>query len=101
MKQHDENLIQTDDASVRIRSLAGNAILPWHYHTEIEDNMFCLTGSIEVQLRNPDDKIILRPGERCRVDLDRTHRVLNGGSEAASYLLVQGVGKYDFNMVDD
>ena len=93
----EEVLLQTDNVSVRILELDAGGALPWHHHSEITDYIFALDGEIEVQLRSPDEKLALAPGERCEVAVGRVHRVVNLCNRKTKYLLIQGVGKYDFN----
>ena len=96
----EEELIKTDDVSVRILELETGEALPWHSHSEVTDHIFALDGEIEVQFRSPDEKITLAPGERCGVPTGRVHRVVNLCKRKTKYLLIQGVGKYDFNKAD-
>ena len=93
----EEVLIQTNDVSVRILELEAEGGLPWHHHSEVTDYIFALDGEIEVQLKSPDEKIALTPGQRCDVSTGRVHRVVNMCQRKTKYLLIQGVGKYDFN----
>ncbi len=93
----EEVLIQTDNVSVRILELEAGEALPWHSHSEVTDYVFALDGEIEVQLRSPDGKVALAPGQRCDVPTGRIHRVVNMCQRKTKYLIIQGVGKYDFN----
>jgi len=93
----EEVLIKTDNVSVRILELEEGQELPWHYHSQITDYVFALDGEIEVQLRSPEEKVALTPGQRYEVKTGRVHRVVNLCRRKTKYLLVQGVGKYDFN----
>src|SRR3990172_9361912 len=95
----EEVLIQTDNVSVRILELEAEEALPWHYHSEVTDYIFALDGEIEIQLRSPDETVALTPGQRCKVSTGRVHRVVNMCQRKTKYLLIQGVGKYDFNRV--
>lgn len=95
----EEVLIKTDSVSVRILELEAEGGLPWHYHSEVTDYVFALDGEIEVQLKSPDEKVALAPGQRCKVSTGRVHRVVNLCKRKNNYLLIQGVGKYDFNKV--
>jgi quercetin dioxygenase-like cupin family protein len=95
----EEVLIQTDNVSVRILELEAGGALPWHHHSEVTDYVFALDEEIEVQLRSPDETVRLTPGERCAVPTGRVHRVVNMCQRKTKYLLIQGVGKYDFNKV--
>jgi quercetin dioxygenase-like cupin family protein len=94
-----EVLVKTDDIRVRIMTLSPRELSDWHYHTQIADNIFCLTGTILVRMQNPEQEVRLAPGERCRVEIQRIHQLENLADFEASYLLVQAMGKYDFNVV--
>lgn len=94
-----EIIAQTDSLRVRIMSLAPQEIADWHYHTEVTDDIFCLTGTILVRMKGPNEENRLTPGQRCQIKKGRIHRLENLEDKEASYLLVQGVGKYDFNVV--
>lgn len=96
----EEVLIKTDSVSVRILELEEGEALPWHYHSEVTDHIFALDGEIEVQLKSPDETVALTPGERTQVPTGRVHRVVNMCQRKTKYLLIQGVGKYDFNRAD-
>jgi len=89
-------IIKTADVSVRIMELAKDAATEWHYHTEVKDFFVCLTGMVAVETRNPAGRTTLDPGQRAEVGTGIVHRVVNISSEKSEYLLVQGVGVYDF-----
>ena len=93
----EEIIIQTEDVKVRIIELQVGESGPFHFHTEITDNMFGISGEIIVSMKNPTGKIILKPGVHCKIEPGRAHCVSNNhNSETSKYLLVQGVGVYDF-----
>jgi quercetin dioxygenase-like cupin family protein len=96
----EEVLIKTDNVSVRVVEMEAGGALPWHHHSEVTDHIVALDREIEVQMRSPDEKIVLMPGKRCTVPTGRVHRVVNLCEKKNNYLLIQGVGKYDFNKVD-
>lgn len=96
MKREDI-LIQTAEVKVRVMELPPGEATTWHSHSEVTDHMVGLSGRILVSLRHPEETRELQPGERCQVAVGRVHRVANGSTaEPASYLLIQGVGRYDF-----
>ena len=95
-----EVIVKTDTVRVRIMTLAQREIADWHYHTEVTDDIFCLTGTIIVRMKEPRQEYRLEPGERCQIKTGVTHQLENLGDEEATYLLVQGIGKYDFNIVE-
>ncbi len=92
----EEVLIKTDNVSVRILELKEREQLPWHHHSEVTDYVFALDGEIEVQLRSPEATVTLSPGQKYQVTRGRVHRVVNPCTRKTKYLLVQGVGRYDF-----
>jgi quercetin dioxygenase-like cupin family protein len=96
-----EWLAKTPDVGVRINTLSAGQSTPWHYHSTVADDVFCLEGELEVACRDPEEVSRLRPGERARVAPRRVHRVVNRTRGPLRYLLIQATGAYDFNVVDD
>jgi len=92
----EEIILKTENTAVRVIEILNNTITPWHHHTHITDNCFCLTGVIKVHTKNPDNTVILKPGERHTISAGIIHSVENATSSNAKYLLVQGTGAYDF-----
>lgn len=101
MHVQDEVILETENVRVRILVLESGQATSWHFHTEVTDKMLCLEGTIAVEYQKPSARVELSPGERCEVAVERLHRVVNLTAEVAKYLLVQGVGRYDFNAVDE
>ncbi len=99
MNDHAEVILETEDVRVRILTLDVGQATAWHFHSEVTDKMLCLQGQIAIESQNPQERVELHPGGRCEVTVERVHRVVNTGSDIAKYLLVQGVGRYDFNVV--
>ncbi len=100
MNKRDEVILETENVRVRILALEKGQATPWHFHTEVTDRMLCLEGRVAVEYTGPQETAELGPGDRCEVTLERVHRVVNLTTETAKYLLVQGVGRYDFNVVE-
>jgi mannose-6-phosphate isomerase-like protein (cupin superfamily) len=96
-----EIIAKTDFLRVRIMLLAPREVAEWHYHTEVTDDIFCLTGTIMVRMKEPDEEYPLIPGQRCRIGIRRIHQLENLEDKEATYLLVQGIGRYDFNVVQE
>ena len=100
MKREDI-LILTDTVRVRVMELLPGDATPWHFHSEVTDHMVGLIGVIVVHLKQPAALLELQPGQHCTVEVGRVHQVANNSpTEPASYLLIQGVGRYDFNKVN-
>ncbi len=69
--------------------------IPWHRHTQVSDRFYGLEGTTLVQTR--DERFELRPGDSALVGAGTAHHVSNGvPGQPCRFLLVQGVGKYDF-----
>ena len=100
MNARDEVILETGSVRVRILVLEAREATAWHFHSEVTDRMLCLQGSIAVEYQDPRESVELVCGERCEVAVTRVHRVVNMTAETAKYLLVQGVGRYDFNVVE-
>ncbi len=70
--------------------------VPWHYHSEIKDVFYVLVGEITVYMREPKEAVVLGPSESYAVEPKRPHLVTNSGSDSATFLVLQGVGEYDY-----
>jgi quercetin dioxygenase-like cupin family protein len=70
--------------------------VPWHYHTRIQDTFYVLQGRLRLFLRDPKEEILLGPGETHTVRPGRAHLVTNGGDGSAVFLVLQGLGDYDY-----
>ena len=99
MKMNEEVILKTENVTVRVLSLAAEKAPLGTFTTKSLITCFCLSGDILVLLRNPDEEVRLQIGQRCEVYPLRMHQVANMGAKEAKYLLVQGVGQYDFNIV--
>ncbi len=99
MTYSDRVIVQTADVRVRQMFLDVDAEVAWHYHTQVVDTMYCLQGTMKVEMKGPEEVNILYPGEGCEITVGRPHRISVIGNEAVSYLLIQGVGQYDFHKI--
>ena len=70
--------------------------VPWHYHNNVQDTFYVLKGRIRIFLRDPKEEIHLEPGQSYAVAAKRAHLVINGGESSATFLVLQGIGEYDF-----
>ena len=70
--------------------------VPWHCHTKIQDTFYVLEGKIRVFLRDPKEDVTLAPGETYAVRPGRAHLVTNPGTTSATFLVLQGLGEYDY-----
>jgi quercetin dioxygenase-like cupin family protein len=91
-----ETVAAGNNLRVRLFTLAPGEVIPWHFHSEIVDEFFVLEGELTVETRTPEDCRVLGVGERHRVNAQHAHQTLNRGAKDCRFLIVQGVGKYDF-----
>ena len=70
--------------------------VPWHYHNNIQDTFYVIEGHIRLFLREPKQEVTLGPGETYSVAPKRPHLVANGGEHSATFLVLQGIGEYDY-----
>jgi quercetin dioxygenase-like cupin family protein len=89
-------VMQTADVRVAEYVLQPGDGLDWHHHSEVSDRFYCLDGLISVALRDPPQTMLLRPGEAFTVPPKVVHRAVNAADGVSRYLLIQGVGRYDF-----
>ena len=70
--------------------------VPWHYHSNVQDTFYVLEGKLRIFLREPKQEVTLEPGETYAVRPGRPHLVTNGCDAMATFLVLQGIGEYDF-----
>jgi quercetin dioxygenase-like cupin family protein len=70
--------------------------VPWHYHNNVQDTFYVLKGNLRLFLRDPKEEVRLDPGDTYSVKPRRAHLVVNGGEGSATFLVLQGIGEYDF-----
>jgi mannose-6-phosphate isomerase-like protein (cupin superfamily) len=70
--------------------------VPWHYHNNVQDTFYVLQGRLRIFMQEPKEEVRLEVGETCSVKARRPHLVTNGGEGSATFLVLQGVGEYDF-----
>lgn len=70
--------------------------VPWHCHSQITDTFYVIEGRLRLSLREPAEELQLGPGETYSVAPRRPHFVANGGNSSATFLVLQGIGEYDY-----
>ena len=84
------------DLQARIFTLAPGEEIPWHFHSAVTDWYFVLAGALSIETRAPRDRRILTVGERYSIPPKTAHLIENRSETDTRFLLVQGVGAYDF-----
>lgn len=70
--------------------------VPWHYHNNVQDTFYVIEGRLRLFLREPKEEVRLGPGDTYSVPPRRAHLVTNAGDASATFLVLQGIGEYDF-----
>jgi quercetin dioxygenase-like cupin family protein len=70
--------------------------VPWHYHSNVRDTFYVIEGRLRLFLREPKEEVRLGPGDTYSVRPRRPHLVTNDGDGSATFLVLQGIGEYDF-----
>ena len=84
------------DVLVREYTLDPGEAIPWHRHSEVSDYYFGLEGKVLIETRDPAQRHEVGIGESATVTPPTIHHVSNPGTQLCRFLLIQGVGKYDF-----
>ena len=70
--------------------------VPWHYHNHVSDTFYVVEGEIRIFMQQPKEEVRLAAGQTYTVPARRPHLVANGGRASATFLVLQGMGEYDF-----
>jgi mannose-6-phosphate isomerase-like protein (cupin superfamily) len=62
----------------------------------VQDMFYVLEGRLRIFLRDPKEDVTLGPSETYAVRPGRAHLVTNAGSTSATFLVLQGIGEYDY-----
>jgi quercetin dioxygenase-like cupin family protein len=84
------------DVLVREYELGPGESIPWHHHTQVTDHYYSLEGVVLIETRAPAARHEVNPGESATVTPPTAHRVSNSSGNPCRFLLIQGVGQYDF-----
>jgi quercetin dioxygenase-like cupin family protein len=76
--------------------LSATQTVPWHYHTNISDTFYVLAGEMRLFLQEPKQEVRLKPGESFVAAPGRPHLVTNAGQTSLTFLIMQGIGEYDY-----
>src|SRR2546427_12101772 len=64
--------------------------VPWHYHTNVHDTFYVISGSLRIYLQDPKEHLNLAPRQTYAVPPGRPHLVTNAGETSAVFLVLQG-----------
>ncbi|OWT53566.1 cupin domain-containing protein [Candidimonas nitroreducens] len=89
------------DVYVKEFTLREGEEVPWHSHTEVFDVFYCVQGQlrvdcIDLRTSEPLPSLELGVGDSARVDVGTAHRPINPGPGVCRFVIIQGVGVYDY-----
>ena len=76
--------------------LSPTQTVPWHFHTNISDTFYVLEGEMRLFLQQPKEEVRLGVGESYVAAAGRPHLVTNAGKTSLTFLIMQGIGEYDY-----
>ena len=91
-----EVIAKVKDLRASILTVGPGQSVPWHHHSEITDTVFCIEGPMQVETRSPNKKRILAPGDTTAIAPGKPHRVSGVDGHRCKFLIIQGVGDYDY-----
>jgi len=91
-----EPVAVSDDVQARLFTLAPGEAIPWHFHSTVTDWYFVLEGTLSIETRAPADHRLLPIGASHRIPPKTAHLISNPAAADTRFLLLQGVGAYDF-----
>lgn len=93
-------IAETPDLRAQILTLAEGDEVPWHYHSAVTDTFVCLDGPLTVQTKSAAGTHELQAGDSCSVPPNTPHQVAGRNGGRCRFVLVQGIGPYDFIAVE-
>lgn len=93
-------VVKGTDVLVREYTLDPGEAIPWHRHSEVSDYYYGLEGRVVIETRDPAARHEIGIGQFATVTPPMVHHVSNPGAQRCRFLLVQGVGQYDFVKAD-
>lgn len=90
-----ELIVDSPDVRVAEITLGPGGDTPAHEHSAVEEVCYCLEGELTCEA-DGTPTTVLRPGERKRFAAGLHHRLTNRGETSCRFLLVHGVGRFDF-----
>jgi len=76
--------------------LSPSQTVPWHFHTNIADTFYVLEGQMRLFLQKPKEEVRLGQGQSFVATAGRPHLVTNAGKTSLTFLVLQGMGEYDY-----
>lgn len=91
-----ETLAEVPGLRVRLLALLKGQSVPWHYHSATTDTFFCMRGPMRILTREPVLSHTLYAGDTLAISPGTPHYVEGVTSAGCQFMIIQGVGKYDY-----
>lgn len=92
-------LAEVPELRVLDMTLKPGEFVPWHRHPSNADLFIGLQGEYQIHFA-VDQMVTVRAGERHEIAVDVPHSVVNVSADPCRFLLLQGVGLYNYIPVD-
>lgn len=94
-------VIEGADVFVKETTMAAGESLSFHYHSTVLDIFYCLQGELSIEQADVFTGESLPPiqllaGESATIRPGIAHRPHNSTDQDTRFLLIQGVGEYDY-----
>ncbi len=96
-----ESVMTGTDVRARLFTLAPGDVIPWHYHRTAADHYFVLEGELTVQTRAPEEIQTVGTGRHYRIRPGTRHLIANRSTVDCRFLLLQGIGGFDWVKADE
>jgi quercetin dioxygenase-like cupin family protein len=90
-----KTLVQTDGVRVAEFEMAPHAEGDVHRHSSMSEFCICLRGQLELRLGGGSARC-MAPGDSVEIPAGVEHQLVNAGTVACRYLVVQHGGEYDY-----
>lgn len=74
--------------------------LAWHYHSNVSDTFYVISGEMKLLIESPAEEVYLSPGQTHTIEPGRPHSVINHGMVPMHFVLLQGFGEHDYVLVE-
>ncbi len=90
-----ELIVDTPQVRVSEITLAADTDTPAHEQSEVEEIFYCLAGELTCEVKGEASAVLLS-GQKARCAAGRDHRLSNSGESPCRFVLIHGVGRFDF-----
>jgi quercetin dioxygenase-like cupin family protein len=93
--QHTATLVDASGVCVAEFAMDPGARGDWHFHSSVKKYLHPPGCRLRME-RDGEPAVVLAAGQRTDADPGVVHRIVNAEGTSSRYLVVQGVGRYDF-----